>query len=275
MRPNKGMKLTKLSAAWLPEWTCRLMPALVNGMDAGTASQLIPGVRPAMWSMDIPAAAIRAYGPVLDDLESVPSDATAVCAFGRSKGLALLRSLAGLQRLWLSGVVERVWSTVQSLSLLRELVIHDYRAASLAVMPEFPALEVLALSGSPKLRSLDGLQRYGQLRQLILFDCCNYGDLRPLRTLSRLDTLCLEGGFSKQLRVDSLEPLSGLVRLKRLRLASIRVGDRSLRPLASLRKLESVFIARTFPANELRHLADALPGARGEYLDSARRHEAG
>jgi hypothetical protein len=41
---NKGMKLTKLSAAWLPEWTCRLMPALA-GSDAGTASQLIPGVR--------------------------------------------------------------------------------------------------------------------------------------------------------------------------------------------------------------------------------------
>src|SRR6266700_4748822 len=38
------MKLTKLSAAWLPAWTCRLMPASVNGMDAGTASQLIPGV---------------------------------------------------------------------------------------------------------------------------------------------------------------------------------------------------------------------------------------
>jgi hypothetical protein len=43
---NKRMKLTKLSAAWLPGWTCRLMLAPVNGMDAGTASQLIPGVRP-------------------------------------------------------------------------------------------------------------------------------------------------------------------------------------------------------------------------------------
>jgi hypothetical protein len=42
--PNKGMKLTKLSAAWLPGWTCRLMPAPA-GSDAGTASQLIPGVR--------------------------------------------------------------------------------------------------------------------------------------------------------------------------------------------------------------------------------------
>jgi hypothetical protein len=44
-RSNKGMKLTKLSAAWLPGWACRLMPAPA-GSDAGTASQLIPGVRP-------------------------------------------------------------------------------------------------------------------------------------------------------------------------------------------------------------------------------------
>jgi hypothetical protein len=50
--PNKGMKLTKLSAAWLPEWTCRLMPAPANGMDAGTASQLIPGVRRTRWRWD-------------------------------------------------------------------------------------------------------------------------------------------------------------------------------------------------------------------------------
>ena len=42
-RQNKGMKLTKLSAAWLPGWTCRLMPA-PSRSDAGTASQLIPGV---------------------------------------------------------------------------------------------------------------------------------------------------------------------------------------------------------------------------------------
>ncbi len=49
--PNKGMKLTKLSAAptLAPQAAlgrrCRRMPARANGMDAGTASQLIPGVR--------------------------------------------------------------------------------------------------------------------------------------------------------------------------------------------------------------------------------------
>ena len=41
---NKGMKLTKLSAAPLQVRRCRLMPA-PSGLDAGTASQLIPGVR--------------------------------------------------------------------------------------------------------------------------------------------------------------------------------------------------------------------------------------
>ena len=42
--PNKAMKQTKLSAApWLA-WRCRLMPAEAS-VDAGTASQLIAGVR--------------------------------------------------------------------------------------------------------------------------------------------------------------------------------------------------------------------------------------
>jgi hypothetical protein len=50
MPSNKGMKLTKLSAAptLAPQAAlgrrCRRMLALANGIDAGTASQLIPGV---------------------------------------------------------------------------------------------------------------------------------------------------------------------------------------------------------------------------------------
>ena len=53
---NKGMKLTKLSAAptLAPQAALsrrrRRMPAPANGMDAGTASQLIPGVRPTLGS---------------------------------------------------------------------------------------------------------------------------------------------------------------------------------------------------------------------------------
>jgi hypothetical protein len=38
-----SMMLTKLSASRCPGWTCRLVAA-PSGYDAGTASQLIPGV---------------------------------------------------------------------------------------------------------------------------------------------------------------------------------------------------------------------------------------
>jgi hypothetical protein len=47
MPPNEGMKLTKLSAASEYGRRCRLMPA-PSRLDAGTASQLIPGVRPTL-----------------------------------------------------------------------------------------------------------------------------------------------------------------------------------------------------------------------------------
>jgi hypothetical protein len=48
--PNKRMKLTKLSAAPFRGRRCRLMPAPARS-DAGTASQLIRGVR---WAPDAP-----------------------------------------------------------------------------------------------------------------------------------------------------------------------------------------------------------------------------
>ena len=53
MPSNEGMKLTKLSAAWLREWTCRLMPA-PSRSDAGTASQPIPGVRRTFPTLRVP-----------------------------------------------------------------------------------------------------------------------------------------------------------------------------------------------------------------------------
>ncbi|HEY7152382.1 MAG TPA: hypothetical protein VH575_00340, partial [Gemmataceae bacterium] len=108
------------------------------------------------------------------------------------------------------------------------------------------------------------------LQRLILFDNCNYTDLEPLGPLQELEALCLEGGWSKPLRLDTLAPLGRLGRLKRLRLASLRVADGSLRPLHQLGELSNVFIAKAFTDTEFRHLAAALPNARGQFVDSFR-----
>ena len=59
MPPNKGMKLTKLSAAPFRGKKCRLMPA-PSRLDAGTASQLIPGVRWTLTGWTARAEALHA-----------------------------------------------------------------------------------------------------------------------------------------------------------------------------------------------------------------------
>ncbi len=88
-----------------------------------------------------------------------------------------------------------------------------------------------------------------------------------------LETLSIEGGMSdsRPLRVRSLDPLAGLTRLARLRLASLRVADGGLAPLHGLLGLRDVFVADMFSPWEMRALATALPEARGEWLDAYRR----
>ena len=140
----------------------------------------------------------------------------------------------------------------------------------IASLRPLAGLASLAVTQSPKLKSLSGVESLGRLRELILSDNCGYRSVDEIADLTDLESLCLEGGFSKALTLETLQPLSGLGGLRTLRLAALRVRDKSLHPLGSLQNLRDVFIAATFPAGELAWLAEALPKARGAFLDSHR-----
>lgn len=219
--------------------------------------------------MEMPHAEVLAPG-VLDGDDEAVARGEALAVDGRDLKVEELAHLRRLQYLWTSRLPETGAEAVGRLVQLERLVIHEYRPTDLRPLSGLRRLKRLAIVGSPKLRYLAGVEQLRDLRELILFDNCNYSDLQPLSSLARLETLCLEGGFSKSLRVDSLSPLAELRRLRRLRLAGIRVVDKSLRPLQGLTSLRSVFIARNFPKPELRGLAAALPKAKGEFLDSYR-----
>ena len=220
--------------------------------------------------MELPSAELVAPGPVAATIADIDSEATVAAADGRAADLSRLATLRRLQALWISRVNERGARALGGLAALRRLVIHDLRVHDIRAIAPLGGLDTLAIAGSPALTSLAGLESLQRLRTLILFDSCNYGSLDPLVPLRALEVLCLEGGFSKPLRVATLAPLGHLAQLRRLRLASVRVADRSLRPLHGLRRLREVFIARAFPAAEFRALAAALPEVRGEYVDSFR-----
>lgn len=219
--------------------------------------------------MRIPNAETTAPTPVLDTLTGTSASASTLSVYGKASGLDHLLGSPHLQYLWMSGVNAKSAAILAHLPALRRLVVVLWRLNDLAAIAALTQLEHLAIVGS-SLRSLAGLEHLRNLRSLILFGNCNFGDIGALQRLDRLDTLCLEGGFSKQLVLTSLAPLAHLENLQRLRLASVRVQDGSLRPLHGLHALRDVFIAKTFSAAEFRALARALPDVRGEFVDSFR-----
>lgn len=220
--------------------------------------------------MEISQLELTAPGRVVDAITDETLAQTTVAVYGKAKHLARLKAAANLRHLWVSGVNPVAIEVIGSLASLERLVIHDFRIADLQALASLKNLGALTVVGSPKLRSIAGIEGLVDLRSLVLFDNCNYPDVQPLAGLTRLETLCLEGGFSKRLSLQTLEPLGNLVALRRLRLAAIRVVDRSLRPLHDLRSLREVFIAKAFPPAEFRALGSALPDARGEFVDSFR-----
>jgi Leucine-rich repeat (LRR) protein len=248
-------------------------PASFRALERRKASRLAPwplADDPNERTMELPHLQLLAPVPLAVDPERLDAGSRIVAVRGEEHLLDAVATLPELETLWVSGVGAKAAAKIGSLAHLQRLVVHDLRTADLTDWTGLTRLESLLVSGSSKLRSLDGLENLRALSELILFNCSNYRSIEPLRYLKSLRTLCLEGGFSKQLRIASLAPLSELSLLVQLRLASIRVEDGLLQPLHRLENLRSVFIAKNFKSHELRLLARALPAARGEWLDSYR-----
>jgi len=208
--------------------------------------------------------------PMQASVSDATADAREISVSGKAKGLDRLCQFKCLEYLCISIVDSSAAGIVGQIPALRRLVIHDLRVNDLRAFSDLSHLDDLAIVGSSKLKSISGVENLRNLRSLILCDNCNYDSVADLATLSALETLWLEGGMSKLLRISTLAPLERLHRLERLRLASIRVADGSLRSLHGLASLREVFIAKAFSPAEFRGLAKALPHARGQFVDSYR-----
>src|SRR5262245_18607812 len=225
-------------------------------------------------TFELPHAETIAPAPPLLDLKPLSPAVETVSAYGKAKGLSRLEDFPRLRTLWISGLNDAQAGIVGRLSGLQSLVIHDLRVPSLQGFTRLAGLEPLAICGVSELKTLEGIQALRNLRELFLVIVTGLQALDPLAGLRNLETLSIDGGLYKNLRLASFTPLRGLEKLRRLRLAGVTVVDRTLRPLHGLSALRDVFIGEMFPKKELIDLARALPLARGEFLDRYRGHAA-
>ena len=203
-------------------------------------------------SLDISFTGVR----TLDGLEGTSSLKYLQADSLQVQWLAPLDSLSRLQRVSLEGA-PLTQQEVSRFLLHKENVLLLYRSGNLlswwsslpvpwrdqftrfASLPSQPDAEALhkltqlsslAFQDAGALTDLSPLRMFERLRHLSM-EGCMVRDLRPLSTLTTLETLILS-----QNPIEDLSPISGLIRLKHLQLDNTLVSE--LEPLTPLKQLQ-------------------------------------
>lgn len=175
---------------------------------------------------------------------------------------ALLPTLSNVRTLWFhSRVTQEMLEAACAMPSLEGLYIKWSGITSLAPLAGLRTLTHLHLGGAPSATGLETLAALPGLVDLEIHNVRAAADLRFVRGLSGLRSLRLAGDSNslKPLVLPTLAPLADLQALERLTLATIRVEDGSLAPLAALPRLRWLGLCNAFPMAEVARLAGRRP----------------
>ena len=145
---------------------------------------------------------------------------------------------------------------------LESICFRSMKVTDLSALERLRDVKTLALGGNTKAKRLWDLSRNYALRELSISNFPKLTTLEDLRGATSVEALELAGGAEKTMRVESLVPLSNLIRLQKLYLANIRVIEDGLFPLASLTNLEELVLPNVFPMREYAMLSVRLNDTR-------------
>lgn len=215
----------------------------------------------------------KRFPPRLETLAGVPGDAVELY-FRREKsshrGIAALK---GLKRLWVHKVNQEFLGEIAELPDLEMLYIGSTTATSFGPLNRLGRLRRLIVIGGTKIESLDWVAGLpASLEVLFLEAFKRVPDLGPLARLTDLTALGFEGGIDTRVKIDSLEPLAALRKLRYLFLANAQVQDKSLAALRSIASLERLECSIHFPDREFVELRRSLPKLKCNWIDMIDEH---
>lgn len=209
-----------------------------------------------------PYALISPDRPVIDDLASLPLEATFLATRGTARHLERIGDCTSLSALWSHPASEALVRQIARLGDLRALYLGRCGRVDLTPLGDCTGLLHLVLDGAPSLTDLSFLAGLPRLRTLYVSDARRL-DLSTIPALPRLAALHLSGGRGNTMRVESFAPLARLTGLRHLAIENLRPADGSLRPLAALARLREIHLPNLFEIEECARLAGALPEATG------------
>ncbi len=158
-----------------------------------------------------------------------------------------------------SRVNQRLFDAASLMPSLEALYVKWGGIKSIATILGSPMLRILYLGSNPGIQDVQQLQNLSQLHVLQLENVPGASNLAFLRQLKELEMLGIDGSMWTTQKVESLEPLKDLHKLKYLSLTNARVRHGGLAPLLDVKSLIHLKTALWYPAEEFASLRAGLP----------------
>jgi hypothetical protein len=172
-----------------------------------------------------------------------------------------------LERLWLQNMKPDVAAWLSTHFDPKQLWLRNVQTADLGWIGGLRRLEDLLIDWNTKLESFEFLKDVRPLRRLRADGLKRTNRLDGLVHQPTLESLWIGGGIDRRLHLASIAPLASLRKLEQLFLICVQLEDASLAPLAALTRLKRLRMQTNMaPMEEYARLAGALPNVESDAL---------
>jgi len=181
----------------------------------------------------------------------------------------LLPTLNHVKFLWFNCKAnQKLFDAACQMKSLEGLYIKWGGITSIESITKLKDLKFLHIGSSPSIQSLYPLSKLSKLDWLELENIRALSNLEFIREMPNLRGLAIKGDSNsvKYINAESLEPLKALIQLYWLSLNTIKIKDRSLKPLSELHNLRLLYAGNHFELEEIAHLAGSNPNIHSELL---------
>jgi len=174
--------------------------------------------------------------------------------------IKILPELSQIENLWTYHKLNQdMFETICGLPNIKGLNIKWSGLKSVDSIVGLDKLEHLNIGSSSSIENITVLPKLLNISTLSIENFKSVTDFRPLSDMPNLIGLGLNGGMYSTLKIDSLDPVGHLTKLKYLQLISTRVKDNSIKPLLNLKELECLRLTNSWNENDLELLRTNLP----------------
>jgi Leucine-rich repeat (LRR) protein len=161
-----------------------------------------------------------------------------------------------------SRLTQNLFNSICDMDFLEGLYFKWSNITDISRISDLSNLKHLHIGSSPKIADISALSKMNSLLTLEIENIKVLNNISFICDLTYLEGLGINGSLWTTQTIASLNPIQKLKHLKFITLYGTKVLDGSLKPLATLKSLERIWIAPFYKKEEYDYIINNLPGLK-------------